>query len=132
LVGNDQALEPWLDEALCTFSELYFYENIYPDLAHWWWENRIAFHDPQGWVDSTIYDAAGFYPYRNAVYLRGAMFLFELRERMGKEPFLTFIHDYLQQYSYRQATGNDFFTLLANHTQIDLTILISNYFAKRR
>ncbi len=131
LVGNDQALEPWLDEALCTMSELYFYENVYPDLAQWWWENRIAFHDPQGWVDSTIYDAAGFYPYRNAVYLRGAMFLIELREMMGEEPFLAFIRDYVNKYSYRQATGNDFFALLASHTRLDLTNLIGNYFAKR-
>ena len=27
-VANDQALEPWLDEALCTFSELAFYEQL--------------------------------------------------------------------------------------------------------
>lgn len=132
LVGNDQAMEPWLDEALSTFSELLFYENVYPNLAQWWWENRIAFHDPQGWVDSTIYDAAGFYPYRNAIYLRGAMFLIELREMMGKEPFLAFVRDYLQKYSYRQATGNDFFDLLTSHTQNDLTDLIGEYFSKRR
>ncbi len=31
LVGNDQALEPWLDEALCTYMEHVFYENVYPD-----------------------------------------------------------------------------------------------------
>lgn len=131
LVGNDQALEPWLDEALSTFSELYFYENVYPDLAEWWWENRIAFHDPQGWVDSTIYDAAGFYPYRDAVYLRGAMFLAELRDLMGREAFLAFLREYLAKYSYKQVTGNDFFNLLAKHTQADLTNLIGNYFAKR-
>ncbi len=27
MVGNDQALEPWLDEALCTYMEHIFYEN---------------------------------------------------------------------------------------------------------
>jgi len=30
LVGNDQALQPWLDEALCTYSEVLYYENLYP------------------------------------------------------------------------------------------------------
>ena len=29
-VGNDQALEPWLDEALCTFNELIYYERLHP------------------------------------------------------------------------------------------------------
>lgn len=130
-VGNDQAIEPWLDEALSTFSELYFYESAYPQDVDWWWQNRILFHEPQGWVDSTIYEAAGFYPYRDAVYLRGAMFLGELRELMGQESFLEFLQDYLKQYSHRQVTGDDFFALLSEHNTDDLSGLISSYFANR-
>ncbi len=131
LVGNDQALEPWLDEALSTFSELYYYEKAYPEDADWWWENRILFHDPQGWVDSTIYEPAGFYPYRDAVYLRGAMFLGELRELMGHENFLSFLNEYLERNSHRQATGDDFFELLSEHTSADLSALIGSYFTNR-
>jgi hypothetical protein len=131
LIGNDQALEPWLDEALSTFSELYFYENAYPDLVDWWWENRITFHEPQGWVDSTIYDASGFYPYRDAVYLRGAMFLGELRDVLGEDAFLEFMRDYLGQFRYRQVNGDDFFNLLNEYTDTDLSALISTYFNKR-
>jgi Peptidase family M1 domain len=130
-VGNDQALEPWLDESLATFSELYFFENTYPDLVDWYWENRVTFHAPQGWVDGTIYDAAGFYPYRDAVYLRGAMFLKDLRDLMGEEAFLEFLRDYLRQYSYRQANSGGFFALLSEHTQADLSGLIGTYFANR-
>jgi len=55
LIGNDQANEPWLDEALSTYSELLFMRGI-SQLATWWRENRIDFHEPQGWVDSTIYE----------------------------------------------------------------------------
>jgi hypothetical protein len=131
LVGNDQAMEPWLDEALATFSELYFYENVYPDLAAWYWENRVTVHAPQGWIDSKIYDVGGFYPYRDAVYLRGAMFLRDLRDLMGAEAFLDFLHDYLQQYSYRQVTADDFFALLSEHTQADLSGLLGTYFENR-
>jgi hypothetical protein len=131
LVGNDQAFEPWLDEALSTFSELYFYESAYPEYVDWWWENRIYFHEPQGWVDSSIYEVAGFYPYRDAVYLRGAMFLGEVRDLMGEEPFLNFLRDYLEKYSYRQANGDDFFNLLSAHTSADLSGLISSYFNQR-
>lgn len=131
LVGNDQALEPWLDEALTTYSELLFYENVYPELATWWWDNRIYFHKPEGWVDSTIYQAAGFYPYRNAVYLRGAMFLGELRERLGDEAFFAFLRDYLANYTYRQATADDFFEVLSRYASSDLSDLVGSYFSKR-
>ena len=34
-VGNDQAIEPWLDEALCTFSERLYYENVHPEALAW-------------------------------------------------------------------------------------------------
>jgi aminopeptidase N len=97
----------------------------------WWWENRIFFHQPQGWVDSSIYEVAGFYPYRDAVYLRGAMFLGEVRDLMGEEPFLDFLRDYLEKYSHRQANGDDFFNLLSVHTSVDLSGLISSYFNQR-
>jgi Peptidase family M1 domain len=129
LVGNDQAMEPWLDEALSTYSERLFYETAYPDLVGWWQENRIDFHNPQGWVDSTIYDHPDFYPYRDAVYLRGAMFLGDLRTRLGDESFKAFLRDYLNRFAYRQATKADFFAVLADHTDEDLSGLISTYFA---
>jgi len=133
LIGNDQANEPWLDEALSTYSELLFYERVYPQLATWWRENRIDFHEPQGWVDSTIYEFGpqDFYPYRNAVYLRGALFLADLRQAIGDETFLSFLRNYLQQFSHHQSTGDDFFSVLAKHTTVDLSGLIATYFAKR-
>jgi hypothetical protein len=131
IVGNDQALEPWLDEALSTFSEIYFYEQAYPELVDWWWENRITFHDPQGWVDSTIYEPSGFYPYRDAVYLRGAMFLEELRNIMGEGDFLIFLRAYLEKFRAQQVSGDEFFNLLSAHTAEDLSGLIANYFSRR-
>ena len=131
LVGNDQALEPWLDEALSTISELFFYEQAYPDLVDWWWENRIYFHNPQGWVDSTIYEAEGFYPYRDAVYLRGALFLGDLRDLLGEEGFEAFLRDYLSTYRYHQVSRDDFFSLLSEHTTSDTSHLVSEYFSNR-
>lgn len=130
-VGNDQALEPWLDEALSTYSESLFYENLYPELLDWWWQNRIYFHDPQGWVDITIYEAAGFYPYRDTVYLRGTLFMKDLEDLMGKGAFLDFLRDYLHTYRYQLATADDFFNLLQQHTFADLTTIVDTYFENR-
>jgi hypothetical protein len=130
-VGNDQAREPWLDEALSTYSEVLFYEKAYPDLVSWWWDNRIDFHSPEGSVDSPIYDFSEFYPYRNAIYLRGAMFLGDLRQAMGDQAFFDFLRAYLALNSGRQATTQGFFELLSQSTTVDLSGLINTYFPNR-
>ena len=59
-VANDQALEPWLDEALCTFSELAYYEQRYPQSVDWWWGTRVNFYEPEGRIDRSIYDFQGY------------------------------------------------------------------------
>jgi aminopeptidase N len=128
LVSNDQAGEPWLDEALATYSELLFYETTYPDLTDWWWEFRVKRFQPVGWVNSTIYDHSGFRSYVDAVYLRGALFMDELRRSIGDEAFLAFLKDYVGRGSFAQLTGADFFAMLAKHTTVDLESVISRYF----
>ncbi len=128
LVGNDQALEPWLDETLAIYSELLYYERLYPDLVDWWWEFRVQRFNPRGWVNSTIYEHGGFRSYVDAVYLRGALFLRDLRELVGDGAFLAFVQDYAARNSGRQATSEDFFAILAEHTTADLRPLIRAYF----
>lgn len=131
LVGNDQALEPWLDEALSTYSERLFYERLYPQALDWWWAYRVNLYEPHGWVDGSIYNPAGFWVYRDAIYLNGAVFLEALRELVGDEIFFAFLKDYVDQNSHRLATGEDFFTLLRQHTQADLDPLIQQYFSNQ-
>ena len=127
-VGNDQALEPWLDEAFATYSEKLFYEHTYPDLVKWWWDFRVNYYSPTSWINQSIYDFKGFEPYRNAVYLHGAQFIDALRGQIGDEAFFAFIKDYVSKYQYRIATRQDFFHLLTSHTQQNLSGLIGTYF----
>lgn len=140
LVGNDQALEPWLDEALCTYMERIFYENVYSDyppqsgasLVNWWWYYRVDFYNPTGWVDGSIYDFNQYRLYRDAVYLNGAKFLENLRDLVGDQAFFAFLKDYAIQNAHEIATANDFFEILANHTSVDLSDLISDYLQYRK
>jgi aminopeptidase N len=127
-VGNDQALEPWLDEALCTYSERLFYENVHPDALQWWWDYRVKYYQPQGWVDGSIYNPAGYRAYRDAVYLNGAIFLEELRKQVGDEVFFAFLRDYVAQMSDQIATREDFFRILGEHAHTDIVPLLKNYF----
>ena len=128
LVGNDQALEPWLDEALCTYSERIFYEESYPDLVDWWWAYRVDSFAPAGWVNIRVYDGGGFRPYTDAVYLRGAHFLEALRQRIGDEAFFAFLKDYAAQMAFERATAADFFAILRQHTSVDISDIIGKYF----
>lgn len=130
-VASDQALEPWLDEALCTYSERLFYEYNAPASLSWWWNFRIYSYNPTGYVDWRIYDTASFRPYVNAVYFQGARFLESLRSRMGDAAFLAFLQDYYARHRGRIATAEDFFATLSAHTSTDFSDLIRTYFTYR-
>ncbi|MEW5868585.1 MAG: M1 family metallopeptidase [Chloroflexota bacterium] len=134
LVGNDQALQPWLDEALCTYSERLYYENTYPQALEWWWTYRIYYYEPKGYIDISIYDVpavAGQYrAYRDTIYLNGSLFIEELRTQIGDTAFFEFLRDYVRQGAYRQATAADFFAILGQHASLDLAPLLRQYFDK--
>jgi hypothetical protein len=127
MVGSDQALAPWLDEALATYSEELFYEKNHPDVTNWWFF-RVDSFSPSGKVDIDVYHGGNFRAYANAIYLRGAQFLGELRGRIGDSAFFAFLKDYTAQMAGKQATAEDFFRILREHTNADLSDIISKYF----
>ncbi len=128
LVGNDQALEPWLDEALCTYSEHIFYENRYPEWLDQWWYFRVNYYQPGGYINRSIYDYNGFTPYRDATYLHGAQFLDALRERIGDQAFFQALHSYAERNAGQIATAQDFFDAVADASSVDWSDLKKTYF----
>ena len=94
-VGSDSALNPWLDEALATYSEYLFIEAHYPAFKNWWWTFRVAGFFPQGMVDSDVYEFATAREYINAVYLRGVQMLHNLRVDIGDDAFFQLLRAYL-------------------------------------
>lgn len=128
MVANDQALQPWLDESLATYSERIYYESTYPDIVSWWWSYRIDFFKPGGFVDIPIYEGQGFRPYTNATYFQGAYFLEKVRQRIGDEAFFAFLQTYLNEGRGKIVTANDFFRILRASTGTDISDLINQYF----
>jgi hypothetical protein len=126
LVNNDQAREPWLDESLATFSERVYYEALDPPRGDWWITARLYDLQPQYWLDTAIYDYGRLY--LHAVYLDGAVFLQEIRERIGDETFFAFLKGYADTYSHRIATTQDFFDLLRTYTTVDFSDIVDKYF----
>jgi aminopeptidase N len=127
-VASDQANEPWMDEAISTYCEKLFYETNYPELVQWWWSYRIDYYQPSGYIDVPLYDSGGFTPYTNAVYRMGAHFYQDLRTEIGDEAFFAFLKDYSTQMDGKIATSADFFRILRQHTDKDLTHLLAEYF----
>jgi hypothetical protein len=111
-VGNDAALNPWLDEALATYSEYLFVEARLPADKNWWWTFRVAGFFPQGDVDSAVYEFTSAREYINAIYLRGVQMLHNLREDIGDEQFFTLLKSYLQFGSGRIVEPGAFWHLL--------------------
>jgi hypothetical protein len=122
-VANDQALEPWLDEALCTFSELLFFEELYPDSVDWWWAVRVNHYQPSGAINRSIYGfreyTDQYLAYRNATYLQGAKFMNSLRNLMGNEDFIDFIQVYAEEQRDQVSSEMAFFSTLERYIDVD-------------
>jgi len=129
LLGNDQAIEPWLDETLAAYTELIFYERTYPELVEWWWSFRVDEYDPRDCcVGDTIYQYGNPRAYINAVYLRGAYFVQDLRVLMGDDAFFAALKTYAERYRGGFVTAQDFWAVIGEYTQKDLTPLRLQYF----
>lgn len=130
LVANDQAMEPWLDEAMSIYSERIFYEYNYPRYGDWWWQFRVDYFGASGYVDSPIYNFSSQRTYVNAAYLNGAHFLEDLRVRMGDDDFFRFLKNYSAKYAHGRVSAYDFFATVRENTSRDISDLISEYFSR--
>ena len=128
VVGNDQVREPWLDESLAQYSELLFFEHVYPEGVKWWWENRIHKWHPSGPVDVSIYNFSETKEYICNMYGRAVLFMDDLRRLIGGEAFFAFLKDYYHTQAYKLSTAEDFFTILSQHSDADLSPLLEEYF----
>ncbi|MCY4464199.1 MAG: M1 family aminopeptidase [Chloroflexi bacterium] len=117
-VGSDSALNPWLDEALATYSEYLYIEAFYPAERNWWWSFRVAGFFPQGRVDSAVYDFTTARAYINAIYLRGVQMLHNLRDDIGDAAFMQLLGQYSQAADGRIADPALFWSLLPAEQQI--------------
>jgi len=112
VVGNDQAREPWLDEAFAKYSEQLFYEHFYPEHADWRWAwMGMASRQPAP-VNVTIYDYNSSQTYKDRVYLTGALLLAQLRQALGDETFFDLLQTHYRQGANRIATIDEFLALL--------------------
>jgi hypothetical protein len=111
LVGSDVIDEPWLDEALTTYSSLLYFEELYGDTAY---QQMLSYYRDsyQSAVernnDHPVVEDLGYFEssqirqqaYSPIVYSKGAVFFHELRELIGAEAFFTALHTYYNENQY--------------------------------
>ena len=107
IVGNNQALEPFADEAATDF------------VARYALGLRRASRCSTGRLDLTIYQYSSAC-YYETVYIQGGNFLDDLRRRMGATAFWAGIRDYLAANRFRLTSTKTLLNTLDAHTPLNL------------
>ena len=101
IVGNDEIGAPWLDEAICTYLTVVYFERAYedPEIAE---RVLLSTIDDMAGGQWPIDGAASSYPDENAyslaVYTRGGAMFRALRETIGDEAFFGALKDYVSRH----------------------------------
>ena len=107
LVGNDQANEPYTDEAVTDF------------LARYVLAMRRASRCATGRLDLSIYSYSSTC-YYEVVYIQGGNFLDDLRKRMGSATFWAALRKYVGDHRFAIVTTKTLLDALDDATPLDL------------
>ena len=130
-VGNDQVAEPWLDEALVTYSSGLYFESVgrFDEILSYWQDSylRGRARNPTASVASPLWDFPEGAGYGGIVYSGGALFLHEVRLRMGDEAFFRALRRYLEGYRWLIATGQGFLSILREESPTPLEDIVQEW-----
>jgi hypothetical protein len=113
LVGNDVIDEPWLDEALASYSSIIYFEYNVSGPEYFgildYFESEYKSNLKAGKDDIVTgplehFEGLGGRHYYQIVYVKGALFFDALRGKIGDEMFFDGLQDYFEQNKYGIAT----------------------------
>jgi hypothetical protein len=118
VVGNDVFGEPWLDEALTSYTSSMYYEfgpggTTAAQGLIAYWEDRYQKVVQAGKDDAVNESLAHFESlndptvYSYVVYSKGALFFQALRQEIGDQAYFSALRNYYQEYQFRIASGDD-------------------------
>jgi len=118
LVGSDVINEPWLDEALTTYSSLLYFEDVYGEQAYQQmltyyrevYQSAVERNNDHPVVEDLAYfedSPSRRSAYSPIVYSKGAVFFHELREQIGEEAFFAALREYYRDNRYRIGTPEE-------------------------
>ncbi|MFQ5794844.1 MAG: M1 family metallopeptidase [Candidatus Bipolaricaulia bacterium] len=113
VLGNDVIEEPWLDEALATYTSVVYLEEVFGARAAQdtfrFFSQRYQDIRARGIQEPITAPAPEFARggYTPVVYYGGALFYRAIREQIGDAAFDEGLRTYYQQFKYRIATSTD-------------------------
>jgi hypothetical protein len=133
LVGSDSVEEPWLDEALATYSVAIYYEDTYGAGAG---RSMVSYFRGQGGnptgaapgINVSALDYDSWAAYRGRVYYQGALFLDALRQEMGDDAFFAMLREYTREHRFGSATTAEFAALARQFAGRPLDSLFLSWF----
>jgi len=126
VVGNDQAHEPWLDEGLARYGEVFYYETLHPAHLAWW--EAPSRDMPTLPINQPIYHFSDTTTYVQAAYVSSTRFWLDVRRLMGPAAFTGFVQTYRERYQDRLAHEAEVLALLRDRLGPALDRLLSVYF----
>src|SRR5690554_2099559 len=114
-VGNNQIKEPWLDESFAIYAQKLFYDEVkgetegeqYYERIVSNYKDRIGDSDKAGPILTPTYMLEDWEVYTGLLH-KGAMFLHELEEELGKDKFYELLNTYYNRFKFSIATTRDF------------------------
>lgn len=117
MVGNDVFDDPWMDEALTTYTSSLMFEFTSGDSAaeglrnYWQKDYQRTVEDNH---DARVTESLAYFEmpentgmYGGIVYSKGALFFENLRKEIGDQAFFDGLRNYFQSYQYRIAKPDD-------------------------
>lgn len=114
VVGNDQIMEPWLDEALAEYSTVKYYGETYTEqeeklmydtntgLTAGMLESQYGKDIPGVSTPMSEFDNSGLYSY--CIYTNGNIMFHEIEEKIGRDKMISILQTYYQQNSFKRST----------------------------
>jgi aminopeptidase N len=129
-VGNNQLIDPWLDEAMTTYITTEYVRANFPDQYSRSWTSMTAGATGARPVSAGVYSGfANENQYTYSVYDSGVVMLGKVRQAMGDADFYAALQDYYTTYKFQRARPIDLTTILQKHSQADLQGIFAAYMA---
>ncbi|MDI6619141.1 MAG: M1 family metallopeptidase [Clostridiales bacterium] len=112
-VGNNEYKEPWLDEAMATYSEYMYFEKYYgdDDLTQ---RLQTGIKNSNKHPGDSVDKFRNIDEYNNTVYLKGAYIIDEFRKKVGDSLFIETMKGYYDKYKFKNASISDFLDIVKN------------------
>ena len=125
MLASNEALYAWMDEGMTSFADNVVTKKVFKQTTN---EMAGSFRSYKRFVESGLNEPANQhsdhfntnYAYSIAAYVKGALFLSQLRYIMGEEVFYKAMNRYFNEWKFKHPTPNDFIRVMEKESGMQL------------